>query len=350
LQRRFSGEALLEAGVTVLDAHGRHALSSALSNSDSIVLAVRRSAQAPPYALAADTEIASATRWAFTAVLEDHRAKSFAEKFERRLFIVESMADVAVLWAMGFPAAPAHGLANMSRKRISEFCTVLGLARPDAATLAIAPRGLVLLPWSPARLDAAETPQFAAIRHHLGEIRQYLRIPLDKFGIWKPSDAELQRLQFCVERGAIDDVRNALLGSYEQCGVDLFDSRPTRPAVKPYVDSLRAWLAYQKVGGCDPYRRQQVWDRLLESLDCELILPLLRPVATGEKPATKLLRAQAAALGRLLLPQIHALETRSAHSLRERGAAANQVLPKEEVQQLTSLVDRFLAIYRDLKD
>lgn len=343
LQDGFSLAELEAAGMIVVDGEGLPALAAPWRDPTAVLFAARPSAKAPPSALVSDHD--SPRHWALSAIYEDCSARELMDPHEPALFVVSSMADAAVLWALGFPAAPAQGLAGLRRPRLAEFCRMLGLRPPGQQT---GRRGLVLVPWSPARLAPGDGQTMKAIGEHLGRLCRCLRLALP-LRVWPLSQAKLDRLRFCAAHLAPDDVRAAAQQIYERTGEEFFDPRPPAPPPKPHAEALREWRQLYQEPTAAVERREGAWRRLQESQERELSAPLRRQAAETPDAVRRALLTQLAAVSPLCDSATAALAADFERALRERGyGAGGEPLPRDRLHETLALLDRMTSLCRQL--
>ncbi len=108
--------------------------------------------------------------------------RALLESLSRQLLIVSSAEDLAVLTSLGFPAAPASGLDCVGGQRLEWLRKRLGLQAPDnehagrerapgpqsaSNKVPSEPIALILVNWSPSRLDLDDVPLILQIRDRL---------------------------------------------------------------------------------------------------------------------------------------------------------------------------------------
>src|SRR3569623_2067862 len=229
LQSRFCDAELREAGLVATDPGGMTVLRPPWGDPKAVLFVARQAAEAAPFALVSDE--LDERHWPRPAQFGDYQAPTLAEKFNNCWFIVPTMADAAVIWSLGLPAAPAHGLADLKRARLAQFREAMELERrheedehqadePDWSRQALErklptdaeqeTRSLVLVPWSPARLAAADAPQIETAGRHLQKLLRRGRLPLPIY-IWSLSEKQLDALRFDASHFEPEDVRRAAL-------------------------------------------------------------------------------------------------------------------------------------------
>ena len=143
--------------------------------------------------------------------------RKLAGTVEEQLLIVPSLVDAAVLQSFGFPAIPVAGFHGLNGQNAEVLAKELRLQRRGRTVDAV-PAGpsqlefeeseswdksiaVVVANWSLARLDRSDVPTILTLWKYFQEIDKYFGIDMQEFSIWKPTDADLERLRFCIERG-----------------------------------------------------------------------------------------------------------------------------------------------------
>jgi hypothetical protein len=251
LQKEFRPGALTKAGITGRDSKGTITLSG-LGPTRKYIAALRRAPDAKPFDLMAGEQGSVAGHWAWHAAMVDYQVEAQLSDYGRQLLIAASAEDVAVLRSSGFPVAPAHGLTGFRGKLLNVFRSVLKLHPGEANSRSVGaaardvrddqPYAMILVNWSPAQLDLTDIPQILDVRNFLRDVRRFCPMQMDDFTIWKPSPASLERIHFCVEHGAKDEIWAAIHDCLEENCRTLDASvarEPRRPTT--YAEAVTAW-------------------------------------------------------------------------------------------------------------
>jgi len=361
LQESFSDDELIESGVAT-HSNGQTNLTAHLANADSLVLALRNAADSPPFDLWANGASVGNLYWPILAILSDYRTHQLFKGSEAQLFVPFSMTDLAVLLSIGLPTALPAGLDTFSQGRIDVLCSAFGIRRRapgHASEVGNTPkeptgemqsyRPLIFLAWSPATFELAKAPMLRDIQEHIREIENGLGIHFDNCEIWNaPTSKEIDHIMYCIRNGDTGDVRKALLDSLEinreqlvQIGPNEIEPNgvePIRPA-ENYIDALRILLDNGAQGsGGD--RQKDAWRQVEQLRQAELVDPLLRQAAASKDPVDANLLDLFAQVCRGAHAQMLLMVTKFCNSISERGIAASQALPGDELQQALALIDR----------
>jgi hypothetical protein len=308
LGKEFSPAALAKAGVTGRDSDGAMTLSG-LGPTRKYIAALRRGPDKKPFDLMTGERGSVAGHWAWRAAMADYQVEARLNEFGRQLLIAASAEDVAVLWSIGLPVAPAHGLAGFRGDRLKVFSDVLGLraagansrtegGEPPDGTHNV-PFAMILVNWSPARLDLTDIPQILEVRDFLRNIKRHCAMRMDDFTVWKPSAANLERIRFCVQHGAKYEICLAMHDSIDKSCRTLDESvagQPRRPTT--YAEAVAAWAAVPE-SSSDGGAKKIGWELVQKLHNADVVEPLLKEAQRVADPVeraeiitfTKLVRA-----------------------------------------------------------
>ena len=358
LRATFSDELLIESRAIVSSGNGELALNPQLAGPNSIVFALRDAADGKPFDLWADGVSIRRRIWPVAAVLRDYRTAALLAQSDNRLYIAFSMADLAVMWTLGFPAALSTGLESFTKRAINNFCELFGIPRhstdtpQDHGTQSSQPANekqpsrpkLTLVGWSLANLDPVQPPQLRPIQEHFQQMYKHLGILFTGVNIWRVTGENAEHIKFCLCCGDSQDFSQAFFSSitdHSQALVALTPAAIARP--QSYAEAVQTWETINKQT-FNVQKRNQAWDKLMDALDHELIAPLMRLAAES----TDLIRTARilalADISRLLHPQGALLAAKRDQSIRQNGTHETPPIPKEEYQLFLTLSDRVRAL------
>ena len=353
LHAQFADEDLLRAGAVVASAENMAAINPALVGNGEPTLALRRSSKRKPFCLLSEGRCLAARQWPLSAIAEDYRTLAFQRQLGRQLLVAGSMADVAVLWSLGVPAAPATGLSTLSRGQIDVFCKLMGIPRyssilrkADANTGGNRQKSaitLILVGWSPALLDIGQPAEIKDVRDHLKKLHTNLGIALDDVLVWTPDEAALTRMRTCLDVGTPRDVEAAVIDSLEANSTPLVETKVRRAVRLGYADALSKWMAVQ-AGPVDRRKRQQAWDDLQQQYHLEMIEPLLREAEKSDDLNRRTLGIAQATVLSALHKQGVLLNTKYDNAARNDGGKGSVVLPSDDLKQLLSTAERLRSV------
>ena len=152
LQAQFSVEDLSAAGVLI---EGR--LHPTLAKPRALILPLYEGPGQPPFDLVVGGDmLGRPSSLPARLVLRDFRiAKLLARNRQRPLCAVSSMLDLAILLALGVPAAPVRGLSTMTAAVAKRFWKQLQQSSSREGDSSVE---LVLVDWSLARLNGRPAP------------------------------------------------------------------------------------------------------------------------------------------------------------------------------------------------
>jgi hypothetical protein len=365
LRSEFESDDLNRAHVTKGNGKRATVLSPPLADNRSFIVAVRPKAEEKPRALLfAGMDKTLEGRWVLDAALADHHVQALLESLSRQLLIVSSAEDLAVLTSMGFPAAPAGGLDSLGGQRLELLLKRLGLQAPEnqragreqapgpqsaSSKAPLEPIALILVNWSPSRLDLADVPLILQIRDRLRRLEELCGLEFPDFTIWKPTSKHLERLRFCIDNRTRPYIYSALLASLEQsCQTLELSALGPRPEPETLVEAVRELNAYPRTPSFDALTLRS-WDRIERLLQKELIEPLLKQAEETADPLEKSLVVQLAGLTATLHTQLLRLATGAANSSGATGPRGPRGLPKEDLQQILALLDRVRTLAQDVQ-
>ena len=202
LLRQFTPEDLIAAGVLTTAGELVDALCSGDGAGDKpLAYALRRQADQPPFGLLSNMHLLGCDSLPMSAMLEDYRVQQRLNGELNMVFVACSMQDLAALASVGLPSVPITSLETLGGTQLDLVCKQLGYrSQPDAepeshldegtATRAYEPTtpiDLMLVDWSPARLEQFHHPALQVVSAHLVKLRLLLRIDLGEPGSWQPN-------------------------------------------------------------------------------------------------------------------------------------------------------------------
>jgi hypothetical protein len=365
LQSKFASDDLKRAGVTKVSGKPTTVLSPPLVDNRSLIVAIRPEAGQKPRALSfAGMDTTLEGRWALDAALADYQVRALLESFGRQLLIVSSAEDLAVLRSMGLPAAPASGLECVGGQRLELLRKRLGLQAPDnehagrerapgpqSAThkAPIEPIALILVNWSPSRLDLDDVPLILQIRDRLRRLEELCGLEFPDFTIWKPTAKHLERLRFCIANRTRSYIYTALYASLEEsCQTLERSALGPRPEPETLVEAVRELNVYPRTASFDALTSRS-WDLAERLLQREVIEPLLKQAEETTDPLERSLCVQLAGLSGTLHTLMLRLATGAASLGGATGPNGPRGLPKEELQQMLALSDRVRVLTQDVQ-
>ena len=355
LQKEFEAADLIESGVVQVDQEGISFLNSRLSTGNAIVWALRQRPETPPFDLVADLKSINPKNWSFVSPFFVHRIQSLIDEADNRILVAFSMSDLAIFSSLNLPAVPADGLAQMPSDRLEMFSKVLyrdgetdGMTLPGSLAgtpeTAKEPRSLIFFDRSLELLGQGVLSEVEQTWKYMGDVLEFLGLPLDDFQIVKPTDKELARLRFIIEHGRWKDVRTALLdGPFEKAPTLLRDRSPRRPLPDSVSQGLKAWRRTQNQSS-DAASRKAAWNEVLALLDRQIFDPLTAQAKGLTDPTERNLVMTVAIMSRLLHPQLLMMGERVGRAIGDRGANAMGTISKDEFNQVMAVADRVTAL------
>jgi hypothetical protein len=351
LRKQFPDERLVQAGVVAVDATGSVALIPQIAAGVDPLWAIRCQSDQEVTAFIAQLHTVGKRDWPLATALRDPKQSEAIVAADGQIIVAYSMPDLAILRSLGMAAVPGSHWRRLSKPQLDFLCQTLGIAphapAPLAASVETITQGagsLVLANWSMATMDRTDVDAATTSWSHLVELHRYLELSFDDFGLWKPSQQTLKRLEFQLQ---YQDVRQVHAGLLEGIGQDAtaidVDLGPKRPVPKSIVEAYRAWRQADR-DAVNPVARRKAYDQLCELLDRQRFDPLVEEALRATNPLERNAEIALAETSRLLQPQILLLTEKIRHSIGENGTRAGNTITQEELDQVLALSDRLMAL------
>lgn len=339
LASRFGNSEVCESGIASLDPRGELALQPAFHDPTAILAPLRRQPEAPPYDILFQNTCLSG-QMPVRSAQHDFGLQQLAENF-RFWILTFSMEDLASLRLAGFPAVPAHGLDSLRREDVAEIWERQAAAKAghedppcpsgspepddvrsaDTATPAesaahrspsrsenLPQEGgsrldWILAAWSPSRLTRDEPEGLNAVTSHLTAIEQHLEIGMDNVFVWRPSQEEVDRVEYCLRGGNRADVREAISASLD-CSTQRAVEFPTASSSPQSLPDAASHLldVLQNPSVFEDTARQ-AWACYQSHVQRELTEPLWDHASSTADPVRRNLLAAIASVSQILHTQ-----------------------------------------------
>lgn len=202
------------------------------------------------------------------------------------------------------------------------------------------PPHLTLVGWAPQALDAAEPEPFDGLRQHWADCRRHLGVGLEEVYVWRPTPDELAGFAFAAAHGSGRDLRRLIAASSERSAAPFGWSPP--PESLPPAD---VGAAVERLIASSRSRAPAAMGRAeaeyAQRLARDVLQPLIDLAAEVDCPIRGNALMLAAEMGRL----VHQLAARIAC----RGIRVGDGKPDPGLQQLLSLIDRYLKILNGIQ-
>lgn len=285
IREGFSEQDLLAAAVVRRGEDGELLLAETLANPNAEIILLREQPYDPPFDIVAPNGLLSGRELPIFAACRDHRTRVALRELDGVLLAVLSMRAYVLFRSMGLPVALAAGLDDLDHGRLSsmeqmlrsnsipavgteqsaelsediaqgddsstpsdqsaqmdtdafrasslmcvvpteiesQLCTnSVGDGENQAAEETVLPRAVILVAWEAATLEIRLPPGVVPVAQFLASAERYLGIDFSAFGVWSPSERDLEALQFCIRHGNDEQIRAAVLQSIEQSTFELF--------------------------------------------------------------------------------------------------------------------------------
>jgi hypothetical protein len=389
LLRRFPGTALVEAGIACSARDGTSLRSELLAPDD--LLVALRSPAGQPYGFLVDSGCIGIDAVPALACLEDQFTRNAAEETDGQLLVTFSLLDAALLRGLSFPAITATQLDTMTPSMAERLFETFGLPSAAAATTETVPaavklqvptstaamreqftgcvgpppaadgnpanpppvRELIFVGWSPAKLSREIPADLLKVADYFGKLSRYLDVDLIGAQIWRPSEQDLERLEFFVGHRDVQWVQQALRDSLG-ASIDSLDSiAPESTAVAAPAACLSATFGELHRMACnngqhDSYRRKLIWQKLQQQLDQVIVAPLVDDAMRASDPLGRNLRLAAAQLSRVFHTTAAAVGESISMAIAESGDRQTEAIPAERIGNLLTMSDKILKITQEI--
>ena len=333
---------LVGAGVVQVDEFGSASVNPSLVQKGSFVLPLREAGGKQPFDLLAGCAGTIRSAWPLFTALDDHRLQDLFMGLYGHLLAVCSLEEMALFWSLGLPAVPAAGLDRISGQHVGAFCQALCLPRRgDQSRSDGDPQSLVLVDWRPLQLQMDIDARIEPAEKHLARLHSHLGIPLDDFRVWRPTETEIELLQFRAQHGDRHDLQDAIIRSLKESSrplIERLDPRTSGP--QSYGAAVRDWISVQH-GFVDSSHQQQAWNRIQELQEAQVIQPLMARAQEISDPLQQSRLLALADVNRLIHNQVLLMSAKFTRSAQFDGPLNHG---KDEFQQVMALADRVVAL------
>jgi hypothetical protein len=386
LRLQFSDSRLLDAGVAIGGPGTSLMLSPKLSNQRAIILVLREKLGDLPFDLVVEPGCLSGNL-PLRAAMRELRVRKSVHR-TGCLALAFSITDLAVLRLVGIPAVPAGGLEDLHGGSLQWFCSLLGGQPSEADDQCPAGAGphhggsagthqkdqvidgqaadtfapvspehtpfdpppeLIFVAWSPSRLKLVEPKQLKDVLLYLAAAEKHLDIPLHDIYMWSPTQAELDRVAFCLQQGSRKDVHEAIMSSMDQSTRSIIERAPAGLAPKSLSEVTAHLLEVVERPFEAKGMENRAWAEYREKVNSDLVAPLLQLASTTVEPVQRSLMATVASIAQVLQPQAMLVSAKIAQQ-RTRGTAEKyDGIAEKDITLLLSMTDRLLKLNKELR-
>lgn len=351
LSATFTQEQLQNAGLFRKDELGRQVWAFPFEDGGSqVVFALRKESGQASFEIVTDRGCLSFQTYPVLAVL-DHFAMQPSEN-QHRLFVTATLADAAFFWQIGLPAICGVGLNHLQQPWIDQFCEKLEFGKGKGVTShwnGIAPH-LVLVNWSPARLDWEVPKYMEVIASHLHDLMEHLSIGLQSICLWAPTVEKRQTFKVSMKYAGAAEVHEHVIDSVDWCKDHLGDRPRRAPLQEPrtFSEAHEAWRkSLRRIN--DQNQQEKSWSGRTEKLASDVLAPLRQQAEGSSDALERSLTLTLAELSGLLDPQMAMLSAK-VEKLYVQGTAQTQgSFPQQEIETTLKLVDRVLATTKEIQ-
>jgi hypothetical protein len=379
LQQEFTPEALRRAGLAFTDSDKTWHWALGPAGEPAILGPLRHRGEERPFDVLTQRGCLSG-RLPVSAALEDAITRDAVESHHGMLLAAFSMQDVGALRAVGLPATLATGLEDLRRERLDAFCLAFAISarylkprnappapppeadgdggrRIDAMESSEPPGGLtpaayldlVLVGWSPGRVEATRPAPLDAVHQRLRRLVADFDLRLDRVHRWQPTAARIATLRARLADGNRGDVLRGLEESLQEDSAAPFRP-PPRQRDKPanLAEAIEALHRASVNPTSDRFVQIARWQEYQERLLAECERPLLARAEAGETSPEQAGWLGLAGVSRLVHEQATLLSAQLNREVKRDGLGAFARLPDEEIKQMLATTDRLLALLKQL--
>lgn len=352
LSATFTQEQLQNAGLFRKNELGRQvwAFPFADGSGSQVVFALRKEKGQASFDIATDQGCLSFQNYPVLAVL-DHFAMQEHEN-QHRLFVTATLADAAFFWRLGLPAICGAGLDHLAQPWIDKFCEKLEFGKGKFVPSfwnGIAPH-LVLVNWSPARMDWKVPQYMEVIAAHLHDLMEHLSISLQSISLWAPTIEKRQTFKVSVKYAGAAELCEHVIDSVDWCKDHLGD-RPRRAAVqepRTFSEANDAWRkSLRQIN--NQYQQEQSWSGRTKKLESDVLAPLRQQAEGSSDALERGLTMVLAELNGVLDPQMAMLSAKVEKFYVPGTAQTQGSFPQHEIETTLKLVDRVLATTKEIQ-
>jgi hypothetical protein len=281
------------------------------------------------------------------------------------LFLAASIADVALLRALGMPATLAGGLRRLTLSGLGHLQGAFpgpGLDDPLApradefdgldpddgpeSRLTGGPPSLVIVGWSPRALSDRPSPTLGHAARHLDAARRYLSYRFGGVSVWKPSPQEIDSFRYRFRFRSAPQVALAFRNSADNM-YDLAVLAAGPPAPPPVFATAQAALV-DALAAAGTRSLEDLGSRAQADYDAAvrrvLVKPLLSAASRGLNPIGRASIVQLALTADLLFGMAPHVKTLLVRALTDARGGGEAPFPDKILYQFSRLSDQFRAL------
>jgi hypothetical protein len=206
---------------------------------------------------------------------------------------------------------------------------------------------MILVAWSPARLDREEPPALRAVRAHLRDIQNHAVVNEMDVGVWEPDRGVLEQLAWQLRFDPQAVTAEAIRAEIEGDLWNLMFEHPVPPATYLEAeDRLRQAVRGHARGHGDREDVQRAREDLHDCLEREVIRPLLQPTGSPGERNVQLALMQ---VSRLFHQVARATDVSLTQPSMQTRRGGDELIPDGQLRQLTTLAQTLLALTKGLR-
>jgi len=413
LRETYSEDALIEAGVAERDENGSLRIRGKLNAPEKLVVILRdRQTHAVVDMLTEMGSVFEEDLPIFNASVGDQLLLA-PDNEQYEVLVVFSIEDLGVLRACGIPATLATGLECLRPADVDRLCETFGLGRrkssrikeiefdsdeeeedeessgvfdpmrnrsgygvtgrdvdadgcrPNESTAEEgngvvskdAPKGkrMVLVAWSPAKLERERPPGFDAVTNNFKELNQYVGVDIYRVHAWLATPGDIERLGFGMRYRDAGFVHEVLLDSLfdhmhrlEHLGREQTKQRTVATDFPVAVLDLRDALFAEDWEMDSANRRREALRHAERLLHQQVVKPMMDEAMACSSVRERAVGLAAAQLVQRFVIQGVAINARMTKMISQKGMDGVDAVPLEEIKAFLGVGDHLTKLFREI--
>jgi len=415
LSAEFSAEQLVDSGIARFGVEERLTLHPMLATPDVVIITLLDTATGELRNLMTETGcVFGADASAFQVLGDKHTFNAVAN--DRTVFLTATIADTVLLRSFGLAAAPTVDLVRLNQHGIELLCEYYGCTQnpsereeeelvrqtqaedreveaPGSAAGAapdhvpsVGPNGhsnahtgvasappsllvpdtgylgtededfikLVVVRWSPQSVSSAEAPPVKRAIEELKGLQRHRRLDIHEINQWIPSDSDLEKIRFALERKDATWARDALLDSIYSGVRSLGSAHVASAKVAPAADFAGAVKELQEalLGGSEEPCRQNRKEALCNYarvVAASLTGPMMRQAEAIVDPFDRALLLQFVQLNALFMDKAPLVREQALQRLTAPRQESLKDGGDKSVAELLAISSQIVSLAKEMK-
>ena len=208
---------------------------------------------------------------------------------------------------------------------------------------------LVLVQWSPSKMDWAVPPVIEGIIAHFRELAEHLSIHFESICLWSPTKEKRQTFKVCLNYAGAAELFQLVIDSVNWCQQHLEDlpRRPLSCDPRTFSEADEAWRSSLNQIN-NQYQQGRTWAIRNEKLRSDVLMPLRQQAESSSDPIERGLTMALADLSEIMEPQMAMLRAKLEKTHAQGNVPTQGNLPQHDLEAMLKLVDRALAMTKEI--